>query len=164
MMTAQYNLERSKLDASKAEVVSAIEGAKSRIDVGVSEGDLKVVNTVIGAHKTTQKSDIDRLDNARAKRSGTWTVRRAICRRWCCGRRRTGSSTCCRTSGLRARFGSAPPPFKEGDQAWTGASIAEIPDLSQMRIELKLEEVDRGRLKLGQTVPCARGRASRTAS
>jgi cobalt-zinc-cadmium efflux system membrane fusion protein len=47
-------------------------------------------------------------------------------------------------------FGSAPPPFKEGDKAWTGASIAEIPDLSSMRIELILEEVDRGKLQLGQ--------------
>src|SRR6266849_9123577 len=49
-------------------------------------------------------------------------------------------------------FGQSPPRFKEGDQAWTGAAIAEIPDLSEMRIELKLEEVDRGKLKLGQPV------------
>jgi hypothetical protein len=49
-------------------------------------------------------------------------------------------------------FGSMPPPFKEGDSAWTGASIAEIPDLSSMRIELKLEEVERGASKLGQQV------------
>ena len=47
-------------------------------------------------------------------------------------------------------FGQSPPPFKEGDRAWTGAAIAEIPDLSEMRIELMLEEVDRGKLKLGQ--------------
>ena len=51
-----------------------------------------------------------------------------------------------RTAGS---FGSTPPPFKEGDRAWTGAAIAEIPDLSQMRVELKLDEVDRGRLQLG---------------
>jgi HlyD family secretion protein len=49
-------------------------------------------------------------------------------------------------------FGSTPPPFKEGDQAWTGASIAEIPDLSEMRIELKLDEVDRGKVQLGQKI------------
>jgi len=49
-------------------------------------------------------------------------------------------------------FGQSPPKFKEGDQAWTGAAIAEIPDLSEMRIELKLEEVDRGKLKVGQPV------------
>ncbi|RPH47453.1 MAG: HlyD family efflux transporter periplasmic adaptor subunit, partial [Lysobacterales bacterium] len=42
--------------------------------------------------------------------------------------------------------------FKEGDRAWTGAAIAEIPDLSEMHIDLKLEEVDRGKLKLGQSV------------
>jgi HlyD family secretion protein len=46
-------------------------------------------------------------------------------------------------------FGSSPPPFKEGDKAWTGAMIAEIPDLTEMRVELKLDEVDRGRLQMG---------------
>jgi multidrug efflux pump subunit AcrA (membrane-fusion protein) len=45
-----------------------------------------------------------------------------------------------------------PPPFKEGDSAWTGAAIAEIPDLSSIRIEMKLEEVDRGKIQLGQNV------------
>src|SRR4029077_12767790 len=49
-------------------------------------------------------------------------------------------------------FGQSPPGFKEGDRAWTGAAIAEIPDMTEMRIELKLEEVDRGKLKLGQQV------------
>ena len=49
-------------------------------------------------------------------------------------------------------FGSMPPPFKEGDSAWTGAAIAEIPDLSSMRIELKLDEVERGKMQLGQKV------------
>ena len=47
-------------------------------------------------------------------------------------------------------FGQSPPAFKEGDRAWTGAAIAEIPDLTEMRIELMLEEVDRGKLKLNQ--------------
>ena len=47
-------------------------------------------------------------------------------------------------------FGSTPPPFKEGDNAWTGAEIAEIPDLSSMRIEMKLDETDRGRIQLRQ--------------
>jgi multidrug efflux pump subunit AcrA (membrane-fusion protein) len=49
-------------------------------------------------------------------------------------------------------FGQSTPPFKEGDNVWTGAEIAEIPDLSQLYINLNLEEVDRGRLQLGQPV------------
>ena len=42
-MQAGYNVDRAKLDASKAEILSEIEGAKNRIDVGVSEGDLRQV-------------------------------------------------------------------------------------------------------------------------
>src|SRR5204862_1789362 len=49
-------------------------------------------------------------------------------------------------------FGQATPPFKEGDMTWTGAEIAEIPDLSEMYVDLKLEEADRGKLQLGQAV------------
>jgi len=49
-------------------------------------------------------------------------------------------------------FGQTPPPFKEGDNVWTGAAIAEIPEISEMYVDLSLEEVDRGKLQLGQTV------------
>jgi HlyD family secretion protein len=54
-----------------------------------------------------------------------------------------------RSSGT---FGQSTPPFKEGDNVWTGAEIAEIPDLSDMYVNLSLEEVDRGKLLLGQAV------------
>ena len=63
LMTSQYNVERAKLDASKAEVVSEIEGAKSRIDVGISEGELGQVNTTINAH------DIHAEDRPRPSRA-----------------------------------------------------------------------------------------------
>src|SRR5216684_6648017 len=57
LMTAGYNVERAKLEASKAEVVSEIEGAKYRSDVGVSEGDLTQVKTTMTSHKTSQGAD-----------------------------------------------------------------------------------------------------------
>ena len=151
-MTAQYNLERAKLDASKAEVVSQIEGAKSRLDVGISEGELKQVNTVLTAHGDTQQADLDRLqqrkdktvrDVGRAKGYLTKSVLRAP---------QDGIVNILPNFRAQGSFGTAPPAFKEGDRAWTGAAIAEIPDLANMRIDLKLEEVDRGKLKLGQKV------------
>lgn len=152
VMTAQYNLERAKLDASKAEVVSEIEGAKSRIDVGISQGELNQVGTVVKAHKATQEADLARLqqrkdktvrDVERAKGYLTKMVLRAP---------QDGIVNILPNFRAQGSFGSAPPPFKEGDRAWTGAAIAEIPDLSNMRIELKLEEVDRGKLRLNQRV------------
>jgi multidrug efflux pump subunit AcrA (membrane-fusion protein) len=47
---------------------------------------------------------------------------------------------------------SGAPQFKEGDNVWTGANILEIPDLSQMYVDLKLDEVDRGKIAMGQEI------------
>jgi HlyD family secretion protein len=152
LMTSQYNLERSKLEASKAEVVSEIEGAKSRIDVGISEGELGQVHTTISAHKTTQEADLDRLQQKKdktvrdAERTKGYLSKMAILAP------NDGIVNLLPNFRAQGSFGSSPPPFKEGDRAWTGAAIAEIPDLTNMRIDLKLEEVDRGKMKLGQFV------------
>jgi HlyD family secretion protein len=42
------------------------------------------------------------------------------------------------------------PEFKEGDRAWSGAGLVELPDLSTLRINGRIEEADRGRVKLQQ--------------
>lgn len=151
-MTAQYNLERAKLDASKAEVVSQIEGAKSRIDVGISEGELGQVKTVEGAHKTTQRADLDRLQQKKDKTVRDVSRAQGYLSKMVLRAPQDGIVNLLPNFRAQGSFGSAPPPFKEGDRAWTGAPIAEIPDLSNMRIDLKLEEVDRGRLRLGQNI------------
>lgn len=152
LMQAEYDLERAKLEASKAEILSEIEGAKNWINVGISEGNLSQVKTVIKAHKVTQQADIERLqqsknkavrDMERAKSYLSMMVVRAPI---------DGIVNILPNFRAGGSFGSMPPPFKEGDRAWTGAAIAEIPDLSSMRVEMKLEEVDRGRIKLGQQV------------
>lgn len=152
LMTAQYNLKRAELDASKAEVVSKIEGAKSRLDVGISEGELKQVNTVLGAHDTTQEADLERLQQRKDKTVRDVERAKGYLSKMVLRAPQDGIVNILPNFRAQGSFGTAPPPFKEGDRAWTGASIAEIPDLSNMRIDLKLEEVDRGKLKLGQQV------------
>lgn len=152
LMTSQYNLQRSKLEASKAEVVSAIEGAKSRIDVGISEGELGQVNTTIKAHKTTQEADLDRLQQKKEKVVRDADRTKGYLSKMVIRAPNDGIVNLLPNFRAQGSFGSSPPPFKEGDRAWTGAAIAEIPDLTNMRIELKLDEVDRGKMKLGQIV------------
>ena len=41
-------------------------------------------------------------------------------------------------------------PFREGDRTWSGAAIAELPDLTQVLVEARLDEGDRGQLRRGQ--------------
>jgi RND family efflux transporter MFP subunit len=152
LMTSQYNVERSKLDASKAEVVSEIEGAKSRIQVGVSEGEKKQVETAIDSRKVQHEADIERLNQKKDKSLRDVEQSKTYLSKMVIVAPSDGIVNLLPNFRSGGSFGQSPPRFKEGDNAWTGAAIAEIPDLSEMRIELKLEEVDRGKLKLGQPV------------
>jgi RND family efflux transporter MFP subunit len=150
LMTASYNLERDKLEASKAEILSEIEGAKNRIQVGVAEGELSQVKTVITAHKVTQQAELDRLNQRKDKAVRDLERARSYLSKMVIRAPIDGIVNILPNFRAPGSFGSSPPPFKEGDRGWTGAAIAEIPDLSEMRIDLKLEEVDRGKISLGQ--------------
>lgn len=152
LMASEYNLERAKLDASKAEIVSEIEGAKYRIDVGVSEGELKQVKTSINSRRVSQEADLDRLNQKKDKTVRDMDLAKGYLSKMVIRAPLDGIVNILPNFRSGGSFGQSPPPFKEGDRAWTGAAIAEIPDLTAMHIDLKLEEVDRGKLKLGQTV------------
>jgi HlyD family secretion protein len=152
LMQSGYNVERAKLEASKAEILSEIEGAKNRIDVGVAQGDLGQVQTAVKAHKVAQTADLDRLGQRKDKAVRDVNRAKSYLANMVIRAPNDGIVNILPNFRAGGSFGSMPPPFKEGDSAWTGAAIAEIPDLSSMRIELKLEEVERGKARLGQKV------------
>jgi HlyD family secretion protein len=151
-MSSEYALERSKLDASKAEVISAIEGEKFRLQVGVSEGSLQQVKATINAHQVGNESDLNRLAQSRDKMLRDLVQAQNFLSLMQLRAQEDGIVNVLPNFRAQGTFGQSMPPFKEGDNVWTGAEIAEIPDLSQMFADLKLEEADRGKLKLGQAV------------
>jgi multidrug efflux pump subunit AcrA (membrane-fusion protein) len=152
LLQSQYNVERAKLEAGKAEILSEIEGAKDRIDVTVSEGDLGRVKRTLGAREVAHAADIERLDQKRDKTVRDMDTAKQYMNLMVVRAPSDGIFNILPNFRSGGSFGQSPPAFKEGDRAWAGAAIAEIPDLSEMRIELMLEEVDRGRMKLGE--PC----------
>jgi HlyD family secretion protein len=151
-MSGEYDVERAKLDASKAEVLSAIDGEKNRIQVGVSEGSLQTVKASINAHQVGHDADLNRLNQAKDKAVRDLKTAQGYLGMMQLRAPNDGIVNLLPNFRSSGSFGQATPPFKEGDNAWTGAEIAEIPDLSEMYVDLKLEEVDRGKLKLGQDV------------
>jgi HlyD family secretion protein len=152
LMSSQYNVERAKLEASKAEILSEIEGAKNRIDVTVAEGTLNQVKTTITSRKQSHDADLDRLSEKKDKTVRDVDLAKSYLSKMVIRAPNDGIVNLLPNFRSGGSFGQSPPPFKEGDRAWTGAAIAEIPDLSEMYIDLKLEEVDRGKLKLSQHV------------
>src|SRR5262249_36453320 len=122
LMTAQYNVERSKLEASKAEVVSEIEGAKNRIDVGISEGELGQVKTTLNAHKVAQEADLERLSQKKDKTIRDMERSKQYLSKMVIKAPIDGIVNLLPNLRASGSFGTAPPPFKEGDRAWTGAA------------------------------------------
>jgi HlyD family secretion protein len=152
LMTAGYNLQRADLEASKAEILSEIEGAKNRIDVGISKGELDQVKTVVTAHDVAKKSDLERLRQKKDKTLRDVDRSKGYLSRMVIRAPNDGIVNVLPNIRSQGSWGQTPPPYKEGDRASSGTPIAEIPDLSEMRVELKLDEVDRGKLQIGQRI------------
>ncbi|PWU12775.1 MAG: hypothetical protein C5B51_00145 [Terriglobia bacterium] len=151
-MAGQYDVERARLDASKAEVISEIEGAKNRIQVTVTEGALQRLDAQIAAHEAGQQADLTRLNQNKDKAVRDLNLVQDYLTKTEIRAPADGMINILPNTFINGQFGQTPPPYKEGDDVRTGAPIAEIPDLTQMHVELKMDEVDRGRLKLGQMV------------
>ncbi len=150
LMQAEYNLERAKLEAGKQEILSELEGLKNWIDVKVSDGELAKAETNADATDLSQQADLARLgerkdkavrDLDRTKRYlGSMVIRAP----------RDGIVHVLQNFRAGGSWGQTRPPFQEGDTVWTGAAIAEVPDLESLRVEFRIEEIDRGRIRLGQ--------------
>jgi multidrug efflux pump subunit AcrA (membrane-fusion protein) len=151
-MQAEYGVESSRLDASKAEVLSVVDGAKNRIQVGVMEGSLQQVKSVMNAHQVGNESDLARAGQRKNKAVADLNLAASYLPQMQLRAPADGIVNVLQNFRSQGTFGQTPPPFKEGDNAWTGAAIAEIPELSEMYVDLSLEEVDRGKLQLGQAV------------
>jgi len=140
-MSSEYALESSKLDASKAEVLSAIDGEKNRIQVGVSEGAFQIVKAGINAHQVAHEADLSRLGQAKDKATrdldqakgylGMMEIRAPL----------DGIVNVLPNFRSTGAFGQSTPPFKEGDSVWTGAEIVEMPDLSKLYDLTLLNEI-----------------------
>ena len=152
-MRSEYAVESSKLDASKADVLSVIDGQKFRIQVGVSEGNLQQVKASINAHQVGNDADNVRQNQRRDNAVRNLDLATSYLGMMALRAPTDGVVNVLSNFRSQGTFGAGgQPPFKEGDNVWNGAEIAEIPQLTELFIDLKLEEVDRGKVQLGQFV------------
>ncbi len=150
VMQSTYELERADLEASKQEILAEIEALKAAIDVEIAHGVLRQANTTSEATDISQEADLSRLKERLAKAVrdrdlsktylGSMELRSPV----------DGIIHILTNNRAQGSFGTSRPPFQEGDTVWTGAVIAEIPDLSTLRAEFRVDEIDRGRTQAGQ--------------
>jgi multidrug efflux pump subunit AcrA (membrane-fusion protein) len=150
LMKAKYNIERAKLDVNKGDTVSRIENEQARLTLGDNEQKLRELQAKITSDSTSIEADVS--SRTRKREKALFDLRRAeqgmdALRLRAPADGMVNILTNYRSSGPWA---GQEVEFREGDRAWPGAAIMELPDLSSMHVEARLEEADRGRLHVGQ--------------
>ena len=143
---ARYDTEKARLEASKKDIVSPIEGAESKIDLGLAEEKVKVQQSTTVLNVKSNEAKIASLTRLRDQAKDEWDL---VKRRLAQLEIHTPINGVVALQLNYTQGWMNAQPYKVGDHAFPGATIAEIPDLSTLQVESKLEEADRGRVKVG---------------
>ena len=146
---AQFAVERARLEASKQEIVSRIQGEESKIDYGVAQQKLKVQEATVALHAASDRSRIASLTRQRDQAQSDVDITKARIGQMELKAPISGFLTF--NSNYSQGWMNA-KPFKVGDNVWSGMALAEMPDLSTLQVDAKVEETDRGRITVGQDV------------
>jgi HlyD family secretion protein len=149
LTSAQVEVERATLEASKQEVVSRLQGEESKIDLGIAKEKLSVEEATVNLH---QKSDASRIaSQTRQRDKAQQDIDVSNERLGKMEVHAPSSGVIVYLNNFSQGWMNA-KPFQVGDQVWPGSGIAEIPDLSTLAMKGKLEEIDRGRISVGMDV------------
>jgi HlyD family secretion protein len=147
VLKARYDVEGAKLEASKQEIVSKIEGEEAKLKLADSEQKLREAETKQKSDEALNKATIESKEQASKK--AQYDVMRAERALSQMSQRAPSAGT---ISLLEHWGGSGMIAYRPGDRAWPGAAIAELPDATTLRITARVDETERGRLALQQPV------------
>jgi HlyD family secretion protein len=146
MATSRYQAEKARLEASKQEIVSALQGEENKIDLALAEEDMKVKAAASHLHAASDNAKTASFTRLRDQAQADVDLTK---------KRLSQMEIVAPLSGLIVYLPNYSQgwmnakPFQVGDQVWPGASLAEIPDLNTLEMEGKIEEIDRGRISIG---------------
>jgi HlyD family secretion protein len=147
VLKARYDVEVAKLDASKEEILSKIEGEEKRLLQADAEQKLKESETKEKSDKSLNQATIESTVQASTK--SKFDVERA---EHALTRMSVQAPSGGTISLLEHWGGSGEVTYRAGDRAWPGAAIAELPDATTLRVTARVDETERGRLALKQPV------------
>jgi HlyD family secretion protein len=146
---AKYTVERAKLEVVRLTIKSRIDGDEAKVDLATAEQKLKAQEATVALHAASDQAKIASLtrlrDQAKSdveitkRRIGEMEIKAPI----------TGIPV---YSQNYSQGWNNARPFKVGDNVFAGMNLAEIPDLNTLEMDVKVEEIDRGRINVGADV------------
>jgi HlyD family secretion protein len=146
---AHYEMEKARLEASKQTIVSVIQGQESQIDFGLAEEKVRVQESANGLHA---KADEAKIASQKRLRDEAQLEVNLIQRRLALMELKSPLNGVISYLPNTTQGWMNAQPFKVGDHVYPGGAIAEVPDLSTLQMESKVDEVDRGRIAANDAV------------
>jgi HlyD family secretion protein len=148
LMKARYDIERAKLDVNKGDIVSRIENEQAKLALLDAEQRLRELQAKIKSDRASAEADV--AARGRKREKALFDLQRADRGLASLELKSPAAGMVNILPNFRSSMFGSEQEFREGDRAWPGAAILELPDLSSVHLEARLEEADRGRFKANQ--------------
>ena len=150
LMKAQYDLQRAKLEVLKGDSIPRIQLEQAKLVILDAEQKLKELGAKIMSDKTAAEASIAGRQRRRQKAIADLERAQRGLQNLELKAPAAGMINVLSNPRSGGMFGGGEQEFREGDRAWAGANVLELPDLSSVHLEARLDESDRGRLNPGQ--------------
>lgn len=138
--------QRARLDLGRIELSSKVDGDKFKLAVADAEEKVRAQQGKLEGERRATAADVAIVRQKRDKAAFDVADAERIIASLSMKSPATGQISLMpnyRNSGPGTRTA---PEFKRGDRAWFGAPIAELPDLSTIRMTCRVDEADRARV------------------
>jgi len=140
---------RQRLDLEAAALLSKVEAEKRAITVANAEQFVKEMEEKLAGEREVGAADVAIAQQKVDKMKYDLEDTRRMIESLTLEAPRNGLVSLLPNFRAGGPMSRTAPEFRRGDRAWSGAGIAELPDLSSVRMALRVDESDRARLKVG---------------
>ena len=143
---------RARLDHSAADLLSKVDAEKRAIAVANAERLVEELEERVAAEREIAAVDVTIAQQRVGKMRSDLEETKRIIDSLTVKAPRDGMVSLMPNFRAGGPMSRTAPEFRRGDRAWSGAAIAELPDLSSVRMSLRVDEADRSRLVVGTPV------------
>jgi len=154
LLKARYDVRRAELDVQKNELLSTIDARKNQLALEQARRALAQLEEDIKSHAVSNQASISLAHEKRNKVKLAMDQAQQNIEKMRVPSPMNGLLSLEKNTGSTFFFfsGMTLPEFREGDQAEPGSAIAQVVDPSKMELAVKVGELDRSNVAVGQSV------------
>lgn len=149
LMRARYDVDRAALDMVERDFVARLTIERAKLALDDARQRLAAVEEKVRANEAASAATIAARQRRRAKVQQDLDRTEQSLGALQLEAPSAGIVSLMMNYNTSGMMGAA-QEFREGDSAWSGGSIVELPDLSSVLLTARLEESDRSRVEVGQ--------------